>query len=106
MLSVHTCPLAMLGGKKTGGMNVYVRDFSRELAKKGIEVDVFDTQGEALEEPQACTVHQERHEPVRSMQLVQDRLDFTATQYNGQSVRLLRTYYIVEPGGSRLRTRL
>jgi D-inositol-3-phosphate glycosyltransferase len=41
MLSVHTCPLAMLGGKKTGGMNVYVRDFSRELAKKGIEVDVF-----------------------------------------------------------------
>ena len=24
MLSVHTCPLAMLGGKKTGGMNVYV----------------------------------------------------------------------------------
>ncbi len=23
MLSVHTCPLAALGGKKTGGMNVY-----------------------------------------------------------------------------------
>ncbi len=41
MLSVHTCPLATLGGKKTGGMNVYVRDFSRELAKKGIQVDVF-----------------------------------------------------------------
>ena len=29
MLSVHTCPLAMLGGKETGGMNVYVRDLSR-----------------------------------------------------------------------------
>jgi D-inositol-3-phosphate glycosyltransferase len=41
MLSVHTCPLAMLGGKKTGGMNVYVRDFSRELGKQGILVDVF-----------------------------------------------------------------
>ena len=41
MLSVHTCPLAMLGGKKTGGMNVYVRDFSRELARRGIQVDVF-----------------------------------------------------------------
>ncbi len=41
MLSVHTCPLAMLGGKKTGGMNVYVRDFSRELARRGIKVDVF-----------------------------------------------------------------
>lgn len=41
MLSVHTCPLAMLGGKKTGGMNVYVRDFSRELSRQGIQVDVF-----------------------------------------------------------------
>ncbi len=41
MLSVHTCPLAMLGGKKTGGMNVYVRDLSRELGRMGINVDVF-----------------------------------------------------------------
>ena len=41
MLSVHTCPLAMLGGKKTGGMNVYVRDLSRELGRRGIQVDVF-----------------------------------------------------------------
>ncbi|MAT98031.1 MAG: glycosyl transferase [Anaerolineaceae bacterium] len=31
----------MLGGKKTGGMNVYVRDFSRELGRQGILVDVF-----------------------------------------------------------------
>jgi D-inositol-3-phosphate glycosyltransferase len=41
MLSVHTCPLAMLGGKETGGMNVYVRDLSRELVRRGIAVDVF-----------------------------------------------------------------
>ncbi|CUS02148.2 D-inositol 3-phosphate glycosyltransferase 2 [Candidatus Promineifilum breve] len=41
MLSVHTCPLAMLGGKKTGGMNVYVRDLSRALGLMGIDVDVF-----------------------------------------------------------------
>jgi len=41
MLSVHTCPLALLGGKKTGGMNVYVRDFARELGCFGIQVDVF-----------------------------------------------------------------
>jgi D-inositol-3-phosphate glycosyltransferase len=41
MLSVHTCPLAVLGGKKTGGMNVYVRDLSRELGRRGIKVDVF-----------------------------------------------------------------
>jgi len=41
MLSVHTCPLATLGGKETGGMNVYVRDLSRELSRRGIAVDVF-----------------------------------------------------------------
>jgi D-inositol-3-phosphate glycosyltransferase len=31
----------MLGGKETGGMNVYVRDLSRELARRGHKVDVF-----------------------------------------------------------------
>jgi D-inositol-3-phosphate glycosyltransferase len=41
MLSVHTCPLATLGGKKTGGMNVYVRELSKELSRRGIQVDVF-----------------------------------------------------------------
>ena len=41
MLSVHTCPLATLGGKETGGMNVYVRDLSRELSRRGIAVDCF-----------------------------------------------------------------
>lgn len=41
MLSYHTCPLATLGGKDTGGMNVYVRDLSRELGRRGIGVDVY-----------------------------------------------------------------
>ncbi len=41
MLSFHTCPLATLGGKDTGGMNVYVRDLTRELGRRGIHVDVF-----------------------------------------------------------------
>lgn len=41
ILSVHTCPLATLGGKETGGMNVYVRDLSREFSRRGIEVDVY-----------------------------------------------------------------
>ena len=41
MLSVHTCPLAALGGKETGGMNVYVRELARELARMGVAVDVF-----------------------------------------------------------------
>src|SRR5260370_37949243 len=41
MLSVHTCPLAALGGKETGGMNVYVRELAREVAGMGAAVDVF-----------------------------------------------------------------
>jgi D-inositol-3-phosphate glycosyltransferase len=41
VLSVHTCPLAALGGKETGGMNVYVRELSRELGRMGVEVDVY-----------------------------------------------------------------
>ena len=41
MLSVHTCPLATLGGKETGGMNVYVRELSRELGRRGVAVDVY-----------------------------------------------------------------
>ena len=41
MLSYHTCPLATLGGKDTGGMNVYVRELTRELGRKGVHVDVF-----------------------------------------------------------------
>jgi D-inositol-3-phosphate glycosyltransferase len=41
MISYHTCPLATLGGKDTGGMNVYVRDLTRQLGRMGIHVDVF-----------------------------------------------------------------
>jgi D-inositol-3-phosphate glycosyltransferase len=41
MISYHTCPLATLGGKDTGGMNVYVRDLTRELGRRGVGVDVF-----------------------------------------------------------------
>jgi D-inositol-3-phosphate glycosyltransferase len=41
MLSVHSSPLATLGGKEAGGMNVYVRELSRELGRRGIYVDIF-----------------------------------------------------------------
>jgi D-inositol-3-phosphate glycosyltransferase len=41
MLSYHTCPLATLGGKDTGGMNVYVRELTRRLGEMDVHVDVF-----------------------------------------------------------------
>lgn len=41
VLSYHTCPLATLGGKDAGGMNVYVRDLALYLGREGIQLDVF-----------------------------------------------------------------
>jgi D-inositol-3-phosphate glycosyltransferase len=41
MISYHTCPLATLGGKDTGGMNVYVREVTHYLGRRGVHVDVF-----------------------------------------------------------------
>ncbi len=41
MISYHTCPLAVLGGKDTGGMNVYVRELTYQLGRLGVHVDVF-----------------------------------------------------------------
>jgi D-inositol-3-phosphate glycosyltransferase len=34
MLSVHSCPLGKLGGEKTGGMSVYIRELCRELGQE------------------------------------------------------------------------
>lgn len=41
MLSVHTSPLAQAGTGDAGGMNVYIWQTSLELAKRGIEVEIF-----------------------------------------------------------------
>jgi D-inositol-3-phosphate glycosyltransferase len=41
MLSVHSSPIAMLGGRDAGGMNAYLRDLSRQLDSFGVEVDMF-----------------------------------------------------------------
>jgi D-inositol-3-phosphate glycosyltransferase len=46
MLSVHACPMAKLGGRDSGGMNLYIRELARDLARRGIEVDVFTRQRE------------------------------------------------------------
>jgi D-inositol-3-phosphate glycosyltransferase len=40
-VSAHTSPLAPLGGRETGGMNVYVLELSRELSRLGYEIDIF-----------------------------------------------------------------
>ena len=41
LVSVHGCPLARLGEKDTGGMNVYLLQLAKELGSLGISADVF-----------------------------------------------------------------
>ncbi|MEX1252999.1 MAG: glycosyltransferase [Dehalococcoidia bacterium] len=63
LISYHTSPLASLGGRDTGGLNVYVRELARELAERGHAVDVFTRRSDpaapetALIGPEARAVH-------------------------------------------------
>ena len=63
MFSVHSCPLAPLGGRETGGMNVYVRELSRLLGQQGVAVDVYTRRQDPWEPtvvnfgPQARVIH-------------------------------------------------
>jgi D-inositol-3-phosphate glycosyltransferase len=41
MLSVHTSPLEQPGTGDAGGMNVYVVEVARQLARRGVEVEIF-----------------------------------------------------------------
>lgn len=41
MISVHTSPLAQPGAGDAGGLNVYVVESARELAARGVEVEIF-----------------------------------------------------------------
>src|SRR5918996_5857655 len=41
MLSVHTSPLAQPGFGDAGGMNVYVLELARQLARFGVESEIF-----------------------------------------------------------------
>src|SRR4051812_38017213 len=41
MLSVHTSPLHQPGTGDAGGMNVYIVEVSKRLARAGVEVEIF-----------------------------------------------------------------
>ena len=63
IISVHGCPIARLGERDTGGMNVYVLQTAIELGRQGIKVDVFtrvhDPNDEQITElgPNARVIH-------------------------------------------------
>lgn len=55
MLSAHTSPLEQPGGGDAGGMNVYIGQLARQLAGRGIDVDIF-TRATASSQPAVMDV--------------------------------------------------
>lgn len=51
MLSVHTSPLAQPGTGDAGGMNVYVLQTACEMARRGVEVEIFTRATSSADEP-------------------------------------------------------
>ena len=54
MISLHTSPIEQPGSGDAGGMNVYVINIARQLARQGVDVDIFTratrpSQGEVVE---------------------------------------------------------
>jgi len=106
VLSVHSCPLAALGGKETGGMNVYVRELSRQMGRMGIEVDVFTRSQNPHISPivplgqNARVIHIKAgpEEPVAKHRLLQYMPEFTSgvvrfARENGAAYGLVHSHY-------------
>ncbi|SKC39518.1 D-inositol-3-phosphate glycosyltransferase [Krasilnikoviella flava] len=55
MLSVHTSPLDQPGTGDAGGMNVYVLELARALARRGAEIEIF-TRATASAQPRCVDV--------------------------------------------------
>ena len=51
MLSVHTSPLAQPGTGDAGGMNVYVLQTALELARRGVDVEIFTRATSSADQP-------------------------------------------------------
>lgn len=51
VLSVHTSPLAQPGTGDAGGMNVYVLQTALEMARRGVEVEIFTRATSSADQP-------------------------------------------------------
>ncbi|MEN4478107.1 D-inositol-3-phosphate glycosyltransferase [Mycolicibacterium cosmeticum] len=51
VLSVHTSPLAQPGTGDAGGMNVYVLQTALEMARRGVDVEIFTRATSSADEP-------------------------------------------------------
>ncbi|MEI2785556.1 MAG: glycosyltransferase [Candidatus Nanopelagicales bacterium] len=95
MISMHTSPLAMPGSGDAGGMNVYVLETAKELARQGTEVEIF-TRATSSEQPprvpvtDGVTVHYMSagpYEGLRKEQLPGQLCAFTASVLRAEAHR-------------------
>ncbi len=55
VVTYHTSPLALPGTRDSGGLNVYVRELSRELERRGHTIDIFTRRTDA-DTPEATLI--------------------------------------------------
>lgn len=85
-ISVHTSPLADLGSKDAGGMNVYVRELSCHIAALGLPIDVFTRRSDPdtpeiqspCENVRVITINAGPPEPISKNELFQYLPEFAA----------------------------
>ena len=105
IVSVHGCPIARLGSRDTGGMNVYVRQVAQKLSEMGVYVDVF-TRDHEPDEPQIVELAERArviHLKAGSLALEKEELpgclpDFARglldfTRRNGLSYGVIHSHY-------------
>lgn len=78
VISVHTSPLALPGTRDSGGLNVYVRELSRQMAQRGHRMDIFtrrndDATPEVTEIDESTRVVQVAAGPYRADKYAQRR---------------------------------
>ncbi len=79
MLSLHSCPCDKPGSRYTGGMNIYIRNLSEQLEKKGHYIDIYTCSHEHSQDCN-CIISLNNaniiHIPVEDFSAIdEDRLD-------------------------------
>jgi len=62
------------------------------------EVHVLDSQSKALHQSHSSAIHQPRHKPWRTAELIEQCVHFPLAEHYRQSRRHLRFLYVIEPG--------
>jgi len=90
VLSYHTCPLSDVEGGEIGGLNVYVLELCKQLARKGYIIDIFTrSQGknnqkivEVADNLRVIHIVAGKEEEIEKKQLIDFIPDFLANLFN------------------------